>query len=355
MINFSPTTKHSLRLGPDASDEDKVSNLNRLREGLQTIDDNTERVEVSTVQGAPLTMSGILGGYQFTKEGFASLCSKLSPNTFGLLKGIENADMGADNKTQLQTEIFNKLWSARSHELDDSMFLVDSRTNKIEAVHSSSYGYVSNVEALDLAMGSLSSEETLEYYKVHGRSIDIGISDPQNRFSVPTKRAPDGEAITAIKYLQNSEDGHRRFLMGLGLYTFICTNGMRVGKEFNIVDAVHRSNIVENVRHQLRSASEYDLSGVFAKVRNSTQIQLTDELRGKSLTFLKDRIGARSAKQYLSDDVAFQDGEVPTVYEVFSAMTEDAHSSGISLDKQQDLETAGFAYMDKFTPLELVA
>jgi hypothetical protein len=143
--------------------------------------------------------------------------------------------------------------------------------------------------------------------------------------------------------------------MGLGLYTFICTNGMRVGQEFNIVDAVHRSNIVENVRHQLRSASEVDLSGVFTKVRNSTQIQLTDDLRGKSFTFLKDRVGARSAKQYLSDDVSFSEGTVPTIYEVFSAMTEDAHNKGYSLDKQQDLETAGFAYMDKFTPLSLVA
>lgn len=355
MIQFAPTTNRSLRLGKDASVEEKNDNLDRLRSGLQAIDDRTDRIEVDTLQGANLDHSGIMSGFQFTKEGFASLCSKLSPNSFGFLKGLDNADMGADSKTELQTKIFNDLWRARSHELDGCKFLVDTATNKIEAVHSKSYGYVSNLEALDLAMSNVTPEETLEYYKVHGRSIDIGIANPSQRISVPTSRLPDGEEITGIKYIQNSEDGRSRFTMGLGLFTYVCTNGMKIGQEFNIVDAIHRSNIVENIRHQLRSASETDLSGIFNKVRNSTQIRLTDELRGKSFSFLKDRVGVKSAKQYTADSVAFVEGSVPTIYEVFSAITEDAHVNGTSIDRQGDLEKAGFAYMDKFTPATLVA
>lgn len=347
MITLAPTTKRNLRFGIGTDRAEKQAHIARLRDGLKTIDENTERVEVSSLLNAPLTLQGKIGDYQFTKEGFSSLCSRLSPNTFAFLKGIDNADMGTENKTFLQTKIFNDIWTARSHELDGAKFLVDTRTNKVEAVHSSSYGHISNVDALDMTIENLSSEESLEWYKVYGRSLDVGISDASKHITIPTARMPDGETITAVKYLQNSEDGRSRFLMGMGLYTFICTNGMRIGKEYNIVDAIHRSNIMDNIREQLSKSRDMNMTSIFSNIHKASVTRLTEELRQKSYTYLKDRVGSRQAKEFTSDSVAFKEGEVPTVYEVHSAITQEAHFNRVDISKQAELETLGFNYLNK--------
>jgi hypothetical protein len=351
MINFAPTTRRTKRFGTDATAEDKATHLERLRQGLAVIDDNTERVEVDTLRGATLDHNGIMGNYRFSKEGFASLCSRLSSHTFGFLKGIDSSDMSADSKKELQTKIFNDLWRARSHELDGSKFLVSTESDgphKIEAVHSKTYGYLSNVDSLNMVTSNLSSEETLEYYKLHGRTLDVGIGDPTKNFRIPTRRAPDGEDITALRYVQNSEDGSSRFMVGLGLYWYICVNGCRFGTEYNIASARHRSGVLESVRHQLRETTDFDFGNIITMFKNSTEIKLTDELRGKSFTWLKDRVGARQAKEFLSDDVAFVQGEVPSLYEINANITEKSHSGGYSVRDQSDLETTAFKYLQKF-------
>jgi hypothetical protein len=348
MITFAPTTRRQKRFGTDATAEDKVTHLERLRQGLQIIDDNTERVDVDTLRGATLDHEGIMSGYRFSKEGFSNLCSKLSGHTFSFLQGIDQSDMGIDSKRELQTKIFNDLWRARSHELDGCKFLVDSTTNKIEAVHSKSYGYLSNSDSLQMMVNNLGTEEVLSNYKVHGRSLNVEFEDPSQTFKMPTKRAPDGETITAIKYIQNSEDGSSRFTMGMGCLYFYCSNGMKLGVQANLATGIHKSGIIESIRSQLITNKQFDMSGIFSLIENSTRVQFTDELRGKAYSFLKDQLGITRAKKFVSDEVAFRGGDVPSLFESFSALTEDAHAGGYSIRDQSDMELTGFKYLQKF-------
>jgi hypothetical protein len=347
MINFAPATSHSLRFGVGDSPADKAVHLQRLRDGLSVIDAATRNVSTNLMSNNSLEHDGTIAGHMFTRQGFAQVCSRLSPNSYSFIKGLNNADMAEDDITTLQTHIFNEVWNARGHELDGSTFLVDSTSNKIEAIQSATYGHVSNVDALDMTIEQLDEGEELEWYKLNGRSLDVGISEPDKRISIPTTRQPNGETITAVKYLQNSEDGTSRFQLGIGLYTFICTNGMRIGKEFNLVSAVHRANIVDNIRKQLGSARDFDMSHVFNNLQMAAATRLTDELREKSYTILRDTVGKRQAKAYTSDEVAFGEEKTPTIYEVFSAMTQDAHARGMDMNKQVELENLAFRYMNK--------
>ena len=347
MITFAPTTSRTIRFGENSTNEDKTSHLDRLRSGLQMIERNTSKISLADVSSAELTTEGILGDYRLTKEGFSTLCSRLSPNTFSFLKGIDNADMGNDNKTHLQTKLFNEVWKARKHELDGMNMLVDTSSNKIEAIHSASYGHIPNTDALEMTLSNITSTDNLAWYKLHGRTLDVGISDDTKTILVPTARKPEGETITVARCIKNSEDGRSRFSIMLGLYTFICENGMRLGQEFNIVNAIHRSNILENVKFQLRNANDMDMSRVMNNIQLSSTTHLTDELRARSYSYLKDLLGSSKAKEFTSDEVAFTEGKVPTIYEVHSAITEHAHKNISDVTKQAEYENIGFKYLTK--------
>jgi hypothetical protein len=60
-------------------------------------------------------------------------------------------------------------------------------------------------------------------------------------------------------------------------------------------------------------------------------------------------VGSRQAKEFLSDDVAFVQGEVPSLYEINSEMTRSAHANGYSVKDQAHLETTAFKYLQKFS------
>jgi hypothetical protein len=346
MITFAPTTSHKLRLGANATAEEKEMHLDRLRDGLHAIDARSTKVTVGDLAGQRLAHDGSLGGVRFTKEGFASFCSRLSPNLQGVITGLDGADMGAEARADLQTDIFNRIWTARGHELEDFSLLVDSNGNKAEAIHSPSYGHVSNVDALDMMIDNKGTEESLEYYTLRGRRLDVGISDPSKKIAPRTKRSPDGEDITAIKYLQNSEDSSLRFQFGIGLYTLICTNGMRIGKEYTIASAIHRSGILESISRQLRNIQNHDLSEVFGKVEGATQIMLDEEIQARSKRFLEARLPKKEVTDLVTERASFDGQSIPTVYEVFSAITEGAHAGGHDLVQQVKREEVAFQYMN---------
>jgi len=349
MIQFAPTTKKGIRFGSNVPTQDKTAHLDRLRQGLADIDANTQLVDVNTVSRAPLSMDGIMSEYKFTREGFASLCSKLSPNSFGLLQGIESADMGVEAKTTLQTEIFNKLWNARSHELDGCNFLVDSRSNKVEAVHSKTYGYLSNHTALEMLLEQFDADNSLTYYKLHGRTIDVGLEDPTKKYRLPTRRKPEGEDISGFRYLNNSEDGSSKFSIGHGMLVWICSNGMKIlDKQQSICSAYHKSSIIENIRYQLRQNSDIDYGRIFQLMENSTKILFTDEIRAKAYSFLKDNIGTNLAKKFTSDEVSMTKGEIPSLYCCHASVTEEAHKGPYSVRQQSEMEDTGYRLLQKF-------
>ena len=141
-------------------------------------------------------------------------------------------------------------------------FMIRKDQMKIETVHSPSYGYFPNVQALEMVLSGLENDFRLEWYKIRGRKMDVGLARPEESFIIPTDRKPDGELITGVRYITNSEDSSTRLLAGAGLYTFICTNGMRIGNEYELLNIMHRGDVTRKIQSQMRMIDSVDLTKV---------------------------------------------------------------------------------------------
>ena len=69
--------------------------------------------------------------------------------------------------------------------------------------------------------------------KYHGKGVYKG------QFG-ETIEGPDGSKIRPMLFLRNVNDGGHAFMVGVGLYRFVCTNGLVVGDSFYNQRIIHR-------------------------------------------------------------------------------------------------------------------
>lgn len=110
--------------------------------------------------------------------------------------------------------------------------------------------------------------------KYHGKGIYKG------QFG-ETIEGPDGSPIRPMLFLRNINDGGHAFMIGVGLYRFVCANGLVVGESFYNQRIIHRegptmNDFLMNLDNRLNNAFQIAAEDFTDSIVSLQQKELTD-------------------------------------------------------------------------------
>jgi hypothetical protein len=346
----APTFNAGMRIRNNQDGDSVKSETIEFISGLNAREKRTSRVPFSQAV-APMDENGTLGGVKPTSEGWRHLCNEIAPGLYTYLRGWESRAMGKDRVQKIQMQTFNSAFEARRRDLGrHQVTLVETPDGQttLEAITSPRYQLIPNLELLLKSPQIFGSDIELATIDVKGRQMQATFIDPRHRKKIHSERAQEGEVIDLGFSLKNSEDRSMTVGVNCSAYLQHCTNGMRSTKSIHNVSARHVGRNVDF--RKLASLNSGELSGVIDMMAESSQVRLDDGSLKTHTSWVAKRTNKEMASSLVSPSVAYKgyhgQSAMPTVFDVFNAITEMAHADrSLDVEKQIQLEGLGFDYI----------
>ena len=174
-------------------------------------------------------------------------------------------------------------------------------------------------------------------FTVHDQRVDKARKSPMEYqrhmvvFRNDTLQTPDGSYVPQMLWI-NSHNGKSPAVMKLGIYRFVCTNGMVVGNDFASERIRHAGELAKQVLDRVRELSKKS-SSVFSQIETWSKIDLDraqQEEFARRVALL--RFGEQKMQQYNPLDllnVRRAEDDKGDLWSVFNRIQENSTKGGL--------------------------